>query len=268
MPPSADQQLRNRNRMLRMKFDQIPANYDAMRPRYVPELFAEVIRYARLDQHMRAVEVGIGTGQATEPFLHTGCQITAVEIGKALAAYTQRKFAGYRNFSVINSSFENAQLDEDACDLFYCASAFHWIPKDIGYTKAFRLLKSGGTFALFFNRPRPVSAEDPTHIAIQEIYAAHGFGKMPAPLTEADSLEIVGDIRAYGFADAHYRLYQNRRTFDSKRYLLLMNTYSDHLAMPEAKRIPFEKEIARAIDQNGGAFTLQDTIDLYLAKKP
>jgi len=38
--------------------------------------------------------------------------------------------------------------------------------------------------------------------------------------------------------------------------------------MQKDKRILFEKEIIEAIDYCGGEYTIYDTIDLYLARKP
>ena len=34
-------------------------------------------------------------------------------------------------------------------DLVYSASAFHWIPEEIGYSKVYEMLKPGGAFARF-----------------------------------------------------------------------------------------------------------------------
>ena len=61
---------REGNRELRMKFDEDEINYDRWRPGYPDELF------------QAALEVGIGTGQATRPFLEAGCRVTAVELGE------------------------------------------------------------------------------------------------------------------------------------------------------------------------------------------
>jgi 16S rRNA A1518/A1519 N6-dimethyltransferase RsmA/KsgA/DIM1 with predicted DNA glycosylase/AP lyase activity len=33
------------------------------------------------------MEVGIDTGQATVPFLETGCEVTAIELGRDLAEF-------------------------------------------------------------------------------------------------------------------------------------------------------------------------------------
>ncbi|HAG42838.1 MAG TPA: hypothetical protein DCL31_04970 [Clostridium sp.] len=52
------------------------------------------------------IEVGCGTGQATEPFLKTKCKVTAVELGENLSSYTREKFKSYKNLNVVQSVFE------------------------------------------------------------------------------------------------------------------------------------------------------------------
>ena len=92
---------------------------------------------------MRALEVGIGTGQATRPFLEAGCRVTAVELGEKLAAYSQVKFQNFFNLEILQGDFMKCPLQGDSFDLLYSATAFHWIPEEQGYPKALRLLKAG-----------------------------------------------------------------------------------------------------------------------------
>ena len=49
----------------------------------------------------------------------------------------------------MNQDFETALLEENNYDIIYSASAFHWIPPEIGLPKVYRLLKAGGVFAWF-----------------------------------------------------------------------------------------------------------------------
>jgi len=132
----------------RLAFNEDEANYDKWRPSYVPELFDEIIRYSGIDETKQALEIGIGTGQATLPILQTKCKLTAIELGRRLAEYSKRKHASFSNFQVVNIDFESLCADSNTFDLIYSATAFHWIPEEVGYTKVFELLKSGGFLAL------------------------------------------------------------------------------------------------------------------------
>ncbi|HHT97741.1 MAG TPA: SAM-dependent methyltransferase, partial [Clostridiales bacterium] len=63
----------------RLAFDEDAKNYDTFRPTYCKELFDNIINYTILDKTKYAIEIGIGTGQATKPILETGCYLTAIE---------------------------------------------------------------------------------------------------------------------------------------------------------------------------------------------
>ena len=147
----------------RFTFNEDVKNYDKWRPTYCKELFNDIIQYSELNQNKKAVEVGIGTGQATLPFLMTGCYVTAIELGKNLSEYSKEKFKEYINFSIYNTSFEDFEDNDNSVDILYSATAFHWIPEDISYPKALRLLKNGGTLALFWNKPFPSQKDDLLH---------------------------------------------------------------------------------------------------------
>ena len=141
------------NKGFEKTFDTVSSVYDKFRPGYTEELYKMIFDYIDLDQSSYTVEVGIGSGQATLPFLKTRCNLTAVEYGEHFSELCREKFKIYPNFSVITSKFEDTQLKNNTYDLVYSASAFHWVPEEIGYTKVFDMLKSGGAFARFANHP-------------------------------------------------------------------------------------------------------------------
>ena len=114
-------------------FDTVAATYEKLRPGYVEALYQDIFAYCPLDAASRAVEVGIGGGQATGPILATGCAVTAVEPGENFCALCKEKFAAYPNFSVVNGKFEDVEFPRTSCDLVSSASAFHWVPEEIGY---------------------------------------------------------------------------------------------------------------------------------------
>ena len=51
--------------------------------------FTDVIKYSKLDSAKTALEIGPGTGQATELILKIGCSYLAIELGENLAEYTK-----------------------------------------------------------------------------------------------------------------------------------------------------------------------------------
>ncbi|MCH5257976.1 MAG: hypothetical protein J1D87_11835 [Lachnospiraceae bacterium] len=58
---------------LRRSFNEDAVNYDTYRPEYPNELFEDIISYSQIGQGSNLIEIGVGTGQATLPFIQLGC---------------------------------------------------------------------------------------------------------------------------------------------------------------------------------------------------
>lgn len=255
-------------------FDTVADTYAKLRPGYVDALYQDVFAYCPVDASSRAVEVGIGGGQATEPILKTGCSVMAVEPGESFSALCKEKFAQYPGFSVISGKFEDVAFLPGHYDLVYSASAFHWVPEEIGYRKVFDMLKSGGAFARFANHPWRDKGNPALATALDEAYAKYyhsyyrSVPKLEDEYTEAQAIRRAEIALKYGFVDAHHRLYRRTRVFTAAEYVQLLGTYSDHISLPDEVRLPFFRAVEEAINAHGGSITIYDTIDLQLARKP
>ncbi|MCM1237121.1 MAG: class I SAM-dependent methyltransferase [Ruminococcus flavefaciens] len=254
---------------LEWTFDTVAQQYEKLRPEYVPELYEDIFHYKKIDEKSHAIEVGIGGGQATLPVLKTGCQITAVEYGQNFSELCRQKFREFPGFSVVTSKFEDFSWESNSCDLVYSASAFHWVPEEVGYPKVFDMLKSGGAFARFANHPYKDKGREEIHQALQKIYDVYMPNSMEGrEYDEKDAKERADIAKKYGFVEISYKLYHRMRTFCAKEYTALLGTYSDHMVIEEKTRKKFFAEIEDAINQFGGQITIYDTIDLQLARKP
>ncbi|MEG1256551.1 class I SAM-dependent methyltransferase [Clostridium sp.] len=253
---------------LKYLFDEAVLNYEKRRPNYGTELFKDVIEYAEITMDKYLLEVGCGTGQATEPFLKAKCKVTAVELGENLASYTREKFKVYKNFNVVRCAFEDYDCDDNKFDMLYSATAFHWIPDEIGYKKAYRIIRSGGTLALFWNRPSP--NDNPVHQKIQSIYRelVPQWGNEVTNYQDRPKYSSVNKIEQYGFVNAQFKEYQNIRKMTGIEYVELLNTYSDHIALEKSIKSLLFDSIRTAIEDFGNEIIINDTVELYLAKKP
>ena len=158
---------------LEWTFDTVAGKYEKFRPGYTDELYKMIFDYITLDNTSRVVEVGIGGGQATLPILQTGCALTAVEYGENFSRLCEEKFKEYDRFSVITDKFENVSFPDATYDLVYSASAFHWVPEEIGYSKVFSMLKNGGVFARFANHPYKDKGNVALSDAIDDLYSKY-----------------------------------------------------------------------------------------------
>lgn len=150
----------------------------------------------------------------------------------------------------------------------YCATAFHWLPLEEGYTKVRNILKHNGTIALFWNHPFPNRKDDISNIANKKIYNKYRpSDKEIVEFSEKDCQKHIDELKGFGFKDITSKLYYRQRIFTSDEYISLLNTYSDHRALPIEIKSDFERDMKNAIDEVGGKINIYDTIDLYLARK-
>lgn len=258
---------------LEWTFDTEAAAYEKLRPGYCEELYRTIFDYISIDASSNVVEVGIGAGQATLPFLKKGCKLTAIEYGEQLSQLCREKFKAYPGFDVITNKFENVKFESHAYDLVYSASAFHWVPEEAGYRQVHCMLKDGGAFARFANHPFRCKDNIALSEAIDEVYAQyyykyyHKTPQKPAEYSESDAKKRALIAEQYGFTDIQYALFHRTRTFRADAYTALLGTYSDHIAMEENVREVFFSKIKDVINHYGGSITIYDTMDLQLAKK-
>ena len=262
----------NRNE-LGNTFDTAVSLYDKMRPGYVDDIYKAIFEYVNIDENSSVVEVGSGSGQASLPILRKGCEFTSVEYGENFSNILKDKFKEYDKFNVVTGKFEDVKLESNKYDLVFSATAFHWVPEEIGYPKVHSMLKSEGAFARFANRPSTSQNDPDLALKIDSLYNEYYnkyYGIKPGNktmFTEEKAKEISLIPAKYGFRDIKYYLFYRERIFSAKEYIQLLGTYSDHIAMDESIRNEFFAKIEEAINNRGGSITISDTLDLELARK-
>jgi len=240
-----------------------PEDFDKWRTRYCDALFTGVIEHAGLGPGKAALEIGPGTGQATEPILRTGCSYMAIELGENFTEAMKVKFDSYHNFDIVNADFETYDFGRNRFDLVYSAATIQWIPKQIAFPKAYDILKSGGTLAMFWTETDHKSPNEDLYNRIQEVYIKHF-----QPETKYTCSLEPNNALNYGFTNLERREYYDKRLYSAEEYVSYIRINASHLTLPEHNKSDFFEGIKESILCFGDKITLNDTIVLYLAKKP
>lgn len=248
----------------RKTFDSIPEQFDKWRPRYCQELFDTVIEKAGINSESSVLEIGPGSGQATEPFLKTGCNYLAIELGENFVEFGKKKFSSYSNFYIINDDFETYEFGSQKFDLVFSAATIQWIPEKVGFPKIFGLLKSGGTLAMFMTRTDEKTPNGVLYDEIQKVYDEHFY---------VDALYKCKmkyeNVVNYGFVDFNYRDWKETKIYTADEYVeYLASTQIGHITLREPYKSKFYKGIHDAVKNFGNKMILNNTIALYLARKP
>lgn len=244
-------------------FDTIPEQFDRWRPRYCDAAFADIIRHASLGPDKSALEIGPGTGQATEPILKTGCDYLAIELGAHLSAFMEQKFRSYDNFHLVNADFETYDFGAKQFDLVYSAATIQWIPEKIAFHKTFDLLRPGGSLAMMLTKVDYKSANETLYNEIQEIYDLYFH-----PETKHSCRFHYENAVKYGFVDFKFHKYPAPRVLTADEYIEYLGTHCDHIVLKDDCKAPFFGGIHNAIMRFGGSITLNDEVALFLVRKP
>lgn len=245
-------------------FDTIPEQFDQYRPRYCAELFEDLIDYAKIRPGKTVLELGPGTGQATDPILNTGCDYHAIELGGNLYQMMQRKYGHYSNFSIVNDDFISHNFGNQRFDLIYSATTIQWIPEEIAFSKTFDLLKPGGTLAMMLTRGDYKTPNEALYRKIQQVYAQYF---RPEIEYTCGSFQYANAIN-YGYVDFEKREFYGRREYTANEYVAYCATHCDHIVIPEPFKSQFFEGLRNAVLQAGNKVVFSDTHVLFLAKKP
>jgi len=244
-------------------FDTIPEKFDRYRPRYCREAFDAIMEAASVKPGTQVLELGPGTGQATDPILDTGCDYLAIELGENLAAKMREKYGARPNFQLINDDFITHDFAGAEFDLIYSAATIQWIPEEVAFGKTYDILKPGGMLVMMklsedYRTPDPALYEK-----IQKVYDAYFHP------TET----YLGGFRYenclnYGYKNWECRTFRSRRVFTAEEYVNYVGTHCTHLLLPEAEKPLFFDGLYRAVLEAGDRIVFDDTVTVYFARKP
>ena len=245
-------------------FDTIPEQFDKYRPRYCAELFDDLIEYAGIGPGKTVLEIGPGTGQATDPILDTGCGYHAIELGENLCEMMKKKYGKYPNFNIVNGDFITYDFGSKRFDLIYSAATIQWIPEEIAFSKTYELLEPGGTLAMMMTRGDYKTPNEDLYNRIQQVYAEYF---RPEVEYEHGGFMYTNAPR-YGYVGFEKREYHGWREFTADEYVAFSGTHCDHIVIPEPYKTKFFDGLREAVLKAGNRIVFHDTHVLYLMKKP
>ena len=255
---------------MRTTFNEVAETYDEVRPGYTEQAIEDIISISGIPQSGKILEVGCGTGQATKPFAERGYSMHCLEMGDNLARIAVEKFRGYPNVQIENVAFEDWNIKPSMYDIVLSATAFHWIPSEVGFPKAAEALRDNGYLALLSNmHPSPYAG---FFERVQAIYQEI-VPEWKDPREGLSSKEKIDlgekNINSYGlFESVTVKRYHWSKTFATEDYLKLLYTFSDHRNLEANTKDRLYNNIGELIDKEYGGFIDRPYLTvLYLAKK-
>jgi SAM-dependent methyltransferase len=253
-------------------FDEVAELYDRARGGYPEELFDDLFSLGEIaPAAANVLEIGCGTGQATQPLARRGCHVLCVEMGSNLARVARLRLAQFPRVTVVNARFEDWEPGGETFDMVFAATSWHWLDPRLRYAKAASVLRPGHVLAFTTWAHAFPPGFDPFFTEIQACYEAIGQGNVagwppPPPEEIADGRD---EIKHSGyFEDVRVARYVWSTDFTADEYVALMSTASDHLMMASAKRQWLFSEMRRLIHARpGGRIRKHNLTILHVARR-
>jgi SAM-dependent methyltransferase len=255
---------------LRATFEGVAELYDRARPAYPTEVFDDLVAVTGLGPGARILEIGCGTGQATQALAERGFDVLAVELGSRLAALARKNVATFEKVEIVNAAFETWQPERADFDAAVSFTAFHWIDPEVRFRKVASLLRPGGALAIFEAPQVFPEHGDPFWAEVQEDYEAvvpHPDNRPPPRPDE------VADLSAEIDASGCFRTIAVRRRlwevpYTADEFVALLGTFSPNLALdPDTRRRLFDRIHRRIQSRPGGTVTKTRLAILNVAER-
>ncbi|NTG49270.1 methyltransferase domain-containing protein [Agrobacterium rhizogenes] len=252
----------------RFTFDGVAALYGGARPVYPEPLFDDIVAFADLAAKDRILEIGCGTGQATQGLARRGFSVLALDPGSELIGIARENLTEFPNIRFTESTFEASPGEPAAFKLALAAQSFHWVAPEIRFAKTAAQLTPDGTLAAFGNVPLPPAS--PLGPEFARIYSQYAPSLSGPP---AEAWYLPGGFFAALFEESEHfgpvthRCYPWSRMHSTTSYTDLLRTLSGHRLLADEQREALLGAIAEVIAAHGGEFELRYETHLYLAKR-
>lgn len=251
-------------------YSEVADAYNKARPRYPKELICRAVELAQLHKDAIILEVGCGPGIATTAFAQLGFSMVCLEPSQEACQLARQNCASYPSVEIANTTFEEWQLEAERFNAVLAATAWHWVPPEIGYPKAAAALQENGSLILLWNMtPQPPYE---VYQALNEVYQTHApsLGRYEDRETQEKILRGIGQnvIDSGQFKNLVSEQLACEVTYSIDDYLTLLNTFSPYMMLDPQKRDSLFEGLREVLERScGRSIQVSYLSAFHIAKK-
>ena len=225
-----------------LSFGSVAEDYEATRPGWPVEPFAEVLTHFGVREQPDIVDIAAGTGKLTRTLAPLAGTLVAVEPDPSLREVLQRVLP---QVDVRAGTAESLPVESGSTDVTTAGQAFHWFDVQAALGEIARVLRPGGVAIAGWNsRPE----EGTWYDAVIEFLSAANPDHLPA-----STRDWAADFAHPAYGQLFVATARHVQTSDHDRFARLLGTHSIINLLPPARRASLiEEAVAVAVEQ--GAF--------------
>lgn len=232
-------------------FNKAADYYDVFRPSYPSEVIGCIEANTSLHVASKILEIGAGSGKATELFLNRGYELLCIEPGAQLAEIGVQKHRD-KKLQYVVTRFEDWEEPRKGNDLVFSAQAYHWVPQPEGYKRCAEVLKPNGHLALFWNFYLCGDSKLDKEVAeLCNQYHAFTISSKEEIDRRINSTSAEISNSGYFEAPSIYKFpWSHKEDVDS--FIGFLNTTSSFLVLSKSEQNKFIAELRLLFSNNGG----------------
>jgi len=228
------------------------AHYERGRPVWP----ADAIDATGVPADAHVLDLGAGTGKLTRLLAERFAHVTAVEPDDAMRELI-------RWGDVREGSAEQIPLPDSSVDAVFAAEAFHWFANETSLAEIARVLRQGGTLALFWTR-----SNGETRPPVPEVDAFLEGMRESTPGGWSASFSSSGEWqRAFEggpFEELREAVVPFEHTVDGHEYVSYLLSQSSITARPPDQRAEIAAELNRIVAE--GRYVLPMRVEVYMTR--
>ncbi|MEM6403078.1 MAG: methyltransferase domain-containing protein [Cyanobacteria bacterium P01_D01_bin.116] len=234
-------------------YSKVADAYNRTRPRYPQELIHNTLELAKISKNTNILEIGCGPGTATTEFGKLGCSMVCLEPSQESCDLARQNCADFPNVEIINTTFEEWELQPNRFDTVLAATSFHWISPE-GYPKLDQALKDDGNLILLWNKEPQPSYE--VYQILDEVYQKQvpSLSRYEARGTTERILRELGEnvVKSGLFKDLVFECVECQRSYTIDDYLTLLSTLSPYIVLDFQQRDDLFNDLRDILRKNLG----------------
>jgi SAM-dependent methyltransferase len=255
---------------LSLSFDSIASTYNSTRTGYPDEIYNLARKVGRLGSKSRILEIGAGPGIATQELVdHLGCFVDVIEPGISFCEILTSKFSTNPKISIQNCLFERFNSPH-MYDAIFSATAFHWIEPKLKYIKSSDLLSKNGILVLYWNNYLLAnrSINELSQVVYRKYFPNQDYSVSIYDIKERIIRERQREIsESKLFRQIESKVFKRVVQFPLEKYINLLRTFSENLALDKSVSELLFKEISICIGGNSPTVEVDILTNLEIARK-